>query len=171
MDVLVLLVVLPFWGEKGRGGLQREEVSHENLHLEKPKGTFQHRPPPTVLLPEACGGTSSNLRHAELLPKTQGHQAPYYPALESHRQFKLPNSSSRTTAVMPKTELGQANPDPSNGSPKLLVAPEETGSGRDACAQLSCTSLGHERGIEAHRLPPALTFRYWRLEKILPQPS
>lgn len=36
MDVLVLLVVLPFWGEKGR--VRKEEVGAEKLHLEEAQG-------------------------------------------------------------------------------------------------------------------------------------
>lgn len=33
VDVLVLLVVLPFWGEKGR--VRKEEVGTEKLHVEE----------------------------------------------------------------------------------------------------------------------------------------
>lgn len=54
---------------------------------------------------------------------------------------------------MPKMELGQAKLDPSDGSPKLLVAPEETGSGRGARAQLGCASRGVRGGFKRNGCP------------------
>lgn len=50
VDVLVLLVVLPFWGEKG---VRREEVGAEELHLEEAQGHLPATTSHPVSLPES----------------------------------------------------------------------------------------------------------------------
>lgn len=63
------------FGEK-KGGVRREEVGSEKLHLEEAQGHLPATASP-VLLPEEHGGASRDLRQAKLLLNVRGQQVPY----------------------------------------------------------------------------------------------